>query len=96
MTQQERDERRSAEIEYGRKLTVKHMSLGLFETLRDELIPGNRWRSYFTFYQETLNPEDWKVVVRIPLGEDEGITIVEKWLSFPSDELKTQIMLLSK
>jgi hypothetical protein len=95
MTQQERDEKREAEIEYGRKITVRNMSVGLFETVRDEIIPSLRWRSYFTFYQETLDPADWQVVVRIPLGENDGITIVEDWSVFPSDELKTKIMLLA-
>jgi hypothetical protein len=83
----ERRQRRLAEMELGRRMTMTNMAQGLIDTLqKDYKIPA------VVLKNEPKDIREWTVLIDMgEAGEYE-----ENFWEFPSDRLKTMLMLLNK
>lgn len=84
----DKEERREAEMAHGRYVSHRTMVQGLLDQLQSEL-PGKHSYSLM----DAGRTEQWTVIVHFR-GTD--IRHEEPWDQFPSDVLRTKIMLLSK
>lgn len=76
-------------MEAGRQLTLIDMASGLCERLSDEIDPKKK--HHFRLHYKEDDFREWTVSVALNKGEENH---VEKFIDFPSDELKAKLILL--
>jgi len=84
-----RPERAAAEIAHGQRITHRNMAEGLLDNLKSEL-PGGKNLDLDLDWSDN-DVQKWTVNVKIA---SKGFTHNEPFMDFPTNELRTLLMLL--